>query len=125
MIQLVYRKVLKVAPSKTANSGQVVNLISNDTQFFNDTLAAFTTGLTAPVQVIAATGLLSMHVGPYCLLAPAVFILLLPVSVWLGKRFGRFRAAIQSSADKRLKLATELMSGTYLCYQLLSLLRIE
>ena len=112
---------MKVVPSKTQNSGKVVNLISNDTQFFNDTLAAFTTGLTAPLQIIAATGLLSIHVGPYCLLAPAVFILLLPVCIWFGKYAGKFRAAIQSNADKRLKLATELMNGitfvtSYFCY---------
>jgi ABC-type multidrug transport system fused ATPase/permease subunit len=111
LIQEVYRKVLNVAPSRTSNSGQVVNLLANDAQFVADTMPAFSAGLTAPIQIIAAIGLLAWHIGAYALLTPAVVVILFPITQILGKRFGTFRIKIQGAADKRLKLTNELVNG--------------
>lgn len=111
LVQAVYRKVLSVRASKASSSGNIVNLVANDTQFLTDTLTAFNNGLTAPFQIIIATGLLGRVIGPYCLFAPLIFVFMLPLASVLGKRFGTFRQRIQMAADKRLKLTNELING--------------
>jgi len=111
LVQAVYRKVLSIRASKTSSSGNIVNLVANDTQFLTDTLTAFNNGITAPFQIIIATGLLGRVIGAYCLIAPLVFFIMLPVASILGKRFGAFRQLIQIAADRRLKLTNELING--------------
>jgi len=111
LTELVYKKVIKLEPTKKTNSGQIVNLLANDTQFFADTLAIFNSGLVSPVQIIVATGLLWMHIGAFSLISIAVFFLLMPVAMWLGRRFGNFRQKIQAQGDRRLKLTNELIQG--------------
>jgi len=112
MVQSVFRKVLSMSSTKGGtNSGYIVNLVANDTQFLMDTIQAFNNGLTAPIQIIIATGLLSQHINVYCLLAPAIFFITLPFASVLGKRFGTFRGKIQGAADRRLKLTNELING--------------
>jgi hypothetical protein len=51
-VQAVYRKILTMATSKKMSSGNIVNLVANDTQFMTDTLTAFNNGITAPIQII-------------------------------------------------------------------------
>lgn len=51
-MQIVYRKVTTVAVTTKTNSGQVVNLIANDSQFIADTLQNFIIGIVAPFQLI-------------------------------------------------------------------------
>jgi hypothetical protein len=38
-------------------------------------------------------------------------VLMFPLSLWLGGRFGKFRHRIQLAGDKRLKLTNELLQG--------------
>jgi len=111
LIRLVYSKTLKIAPTKSANSGQVVNLVGNDAQFVAATLPAFVGGIVAPLQIIIATIIMWQHIGPYALLALGTIVLLFPLSAFLGKRFGTFRMAIQAAGDKRLKMTNELLAG--------------
>jgi hypothetical protein len=44
MINMLYRKILTLDPHKAADSGQVANLIANDTQFIENTLPNFNNG---------------------------------------------------------------------------------
>jgi ABC-type multidrug transport system fused ATPase/permease subunit len=111
MIQLIYRKVLKLPPTAGFNSGKIMNLIANDAQFFADTMTNFIGGLVAPIQVIVAFGLLWQHIGPYALLTLAIMAIMLPFAAILTKQVQKIRQDVQQALDKRLKLLNELVLG--------------
>nr|XP_045724533.1 ATP-binding cassette sub-family C member 4 [Mirounga angustirostris] len=94
MCHMIYRKALRlsnVAMGKTT-TGQIVNLLSNDVNKF-DQVTIFLHFLWAgPLQAIAVTALLWMEIGISCLAGIAVLIILLPLQSCLGKLFSSFRA---------------------------------
>uniref|UniRef100_A0A8C3W6N7 Multidrug resistance-associated protein 4 n=1 Tax=Catagonus wagneri TaxID=51154 RepID=A0A8C3W6N7_9CETA len=95
MCHMIYRKALRLsnlAMGKTT-TGQIVNLLSNDVNKF-DQVTVFLHFLWAgPLQAVAVTALLWMEVGISCLAGMAVLIILLPLQSCLGKLFSSLRPA--------------------------------
>uniref|UniRef100_F7GAD5 ATP binding cassette subfamily C member 4 (PEL blood group) n=1 Tax=Callithrix jacchus TaxID=9483 RepID=F7GAD5_CALJA len=96
MCHMIYRKALRLsnmAMGKTT-TGQIVNLLSNDVNKF-DQVTVFLHFLWAgPLQAIAVTALLWMEIGISCLAGMAVLIVLLPLQSCFGKLFSSLRKEI-------------------------------
>ncbi|XP_049671760.1 ATP-binding cassette sub-family C member 4 isoform X4 [Accipiter gentilis] len=113
MCHMIYRKALRlsnVAMAKTT-TGQIVNLLSNDVNKF-DQVTIFLHFLWAgPIQAVAVTVLLWMEIGPSCLAGMAVLIILLPVQTCIGRLFSSLRSKTAALTDVRIRTMNEVISG--------------
>lgn len=113
MCHMIYRKALRlsnVALGKTT-TGQIVNLLSNDVNKF-DQVTIFLHYLWAgPLQAIAVTALLWMEIGISCLTGMAVLIILLPLQSCIGKLFSSLRSKTATFTDVRIRTMNEVITG--------------
>ncbi|XP_016079635.1 PREDICTED: multidrug resistance-associated protein 4 [Miniopterus natalensis] len=113
MCHMIYRKALRlsnVAMGKTT-TGQIVNLLSNDVNKF-DQVTIFLHFLWAgPLQAIAVTALLWMEIGISCLAGMAVLIILLPLQSCFGKLFSSLRSKTATFTDVRIRTMNEVITG--------------
>ncbi|KAM4788298.1 ATP-binding cassette sub-family C member 4 isoform 11-T11 [Cyanocitta cristata] len=92
-------------------TGQIVNLLSNDVNKF-DQVTIFLHFLWAgPLQAVAVTVLLWMEIGPSCLAGMAVLIILLPVQTCIGRLFSSLRSKTAALTDVRIRTMNEVISG--------------
>ncbi|XP_053420094.1 ATP-binding cassette sub-family C member 4 isoform X2 [Nycticebus coucang] len=113
MCHMIYRKALclsNMAMGKTT-TGQIVNLLSNDVNKF-DQVTIFLHFLWAgPLQAIAVTVLLWMEIGVSCLAGMAVLIILLPLQSCIGKLFSSLRNKTAAFTDARIRTMNEVITG--------------
>nr|XP_045001464.1 ATP-binding cassette sub-family C member 4 [Jaculus jaculus] len=113
MCHMIYRKALRLsnmAMGKTT-TGQIVNLLSNDVNKF-DQVTVFLHFLWAgPLQAIAVTALLWMEIGISCLAGMAVLIILLPLQSCIGKLFSSLRSKTAAFTDARIRTMNEVITG--------------
>ncbi|XP_036687855.1 multidrug resistance-associated protein 4 isoform X7 [Balaenoptera musculus] len=113
MCHMIYRKALRLsnlAMGKTT-TGQIVNLLSNDVNRF-DQVTIFLHFLWAgPLQAIIVTILLWMEVGISCLAGMAVLIILLPLQSCIGKLFSSLRSKTAAFTDTRIRTMNEVITG--------------
>ncbi|XP_069323195.1 ATP-binding cassette sub-family C member 4 isoform X2 [Eulemur rufifrons] len=113
MCHMIYRKALclsNMALGKTT-TGQIVNLLSNDVNKF-DQVTIFLHFLWAgPLQAIAVTALLWMEIGISCLAGMAVLIILLPLQSCIGKLFSSLRSKTAAFTDIRIRTMNEVITG--------------
>ncbi|XP_042835275.1 ATP-binding cassette sub-family C member 4 isoform X5 [Panthera tigris] len=113
MCHMIYRKALRLsnkAMGKTT-TGQIVNLLSNDVNKF-DQVTIFLHFLWAgPLQAIAVTALLWMEIGISCLAGMAVLIILLPLQSCIGKLFSSLRNKTATFTDVRIRTMNEVITG--------------
>ncbi|XP_070798750.1 ATP-binding cassette sub-family C member 4 [Pituophis catenifer annectens] len=113
MCHMIYHKALRLsnaAMSKTT-TGQIVNLLSNDVNKF-DQVTIFLHFLWAgPLQAIAVTVLLWLEIGPSCLAGMAVLIILLPLQTCIGRLFSDLRSRTAAFTDARIRTMNEVITG--------------
>uniref|UniRef100_A0A8B9S7G7 Multidrug resistance-associated protein 4 n=1 Tax=Apteryx owenii TaxID=8824 RepID=A0A8B9S7G7_APTOW len=113
MCHMIYRKALRLSNTAMAKTttGQIVNLLSNDVNKF-DQVTIFLHFLWAgPIQAVAVTVLLWMEIGPSCLAGMAVLIILLPVQTCIGRLFSSLRSKTAAFTDVRIRTMNEVISG--------------
>ncbi|XP_075805253.1 ATP-binding cassette sub-family C member 4 isoform X1 [Microtus pennsylvanicus] len=113
MCHMIYQKALRLsnaAMGKTT-TGQIVNLLSNDVNKF-DQVTIFLHFLWAgPLQAIAVTVLLWMEIGISCLAGMAVLVILLPLQSCIGKLFSSLRSKTAAFTDARIRTMNEVITG--------------
>uniref|UniRef100_A0A8C6CPX6 Multidrug resistance-associated protein 4 n=1 Tax=Moschus moschiferus TaxID=68415 RepID=A0A8C6CPX6_MOSMO len=113
MCHMIYRKALRLsnlAMGKTT-TGQIVNLLSNDVNKF-DQVTIFLHFLWAgPLQAIVVTALLWMEIGISCLAGMTVLIILLPLQSCVGKLFSSLRSKTAAFTDTRIRTMNEVITG--------------
>ncbi|XP_057388585.1 ATP-binding cassette sub-family C member 4 isoform X6 [Balaenoptera acutorostrata] len=122
MCHMIYRKALRLsnlAMGKTT-TGQIVNLLSNDVNRF-DQVTIFLHFLWAgPLQAIVVTILLWMEIGISCLAGMAVLIILLPLQSCIGKLFSSLRKEIskilRSSYLRGMNLASFFVASKIIVF---------
>jgi ABC-type multidrug transport system fused ATPase/permease subunit len=111
LINLIYRKALKVTPAALGSRGMILNLMSTDAQIILDTFPQFVMGLISPIQIGVTIGLLAREIGVYCLIPLGILLLAFPFLGAIGKRLPIARMSVQKAADVRVKLTTEFISA--------------
>ncbi|XP_077200008.1 ATP-binding cassette sub-family C member 4 [Paroedura picta] len=113
MCHMIYRKALRLsntAMTKTT-TGQIVNLLSNDVNKF-DQVTIFLHFLWAgPLQAVAVTVLLWLEIGPSCLAGMAILIILLPLQTCFGRLFSSLRRRTAAFTDVRIRTMNEVITG--------------
>ncbi|XP_037285276.2 ATP-binding cassette sub-family C member 4 isoform X2 [Rhipicephalus microplus] len=110
---LVYRKALRLsqaALSKTA-VGQMVNLLSNDVNRFDQSVLFVPYLVAGPLQTAVITWVLWQHLGISCIAGISFILLYIPFQGCLGKAFSRLRAKTAALTDERIRLVNEFVAG--------------
>ncbi|XP_072883234.1 ATP-binding cassette sub-family C member 4 isoform X1 [Hemitrygon akajei] len=113
MCHMIYRKALRlnnIALSKTT-TGQIVNLLSNDVNKFDQVTIFLHFLWVGPLQAIAVVVLLWHEIGPSCLAGIAVLLILMPLQTLFGKWFSVLRSKTAVLTDDRIRTMNEVISG--------------
>ncbi|XP_037095749.1 multidrug resistance-associated protein 4-like isoform X1 [Syngnathus acus] len=113
MCHMIYRKALSLnnmALTKTT-TGQIVNLLSNDVNKFDEVTLYLHFLWIAPLEAALVIILLMYWIGPSCLAGMAVFFVLIPVQAMFGRLFSRLRADTAILTDDRIRTMNEVIAG--------------
>ncbi|XP_077987994.1 ATP-binding cassette sub-family C member 4-like isoform X1 [Glandiceps talaboti] len=110
---LVYRKALKmshIAMGQTT-TGQIVNLLSNDVNKFDELPLSFHYVWVGPLECVAVLVTLWRQIGPYCLAGFVGLFILLPFQIIMGKVYSKLRQKTAVQTDQRVRIMNEIISG--------------
>ncbi|CAN9497709.1 unnamed protein product [Ophioblennius macclurei] len=113
MCHMIYQKALclnSAALAKTT-TGQVVNLLSNDVNKFDEVTLYLHFLWIAPLQAASVIILLMYAIGPSCLAGMAVFFIMMPLQIMFGRLFSTLRAETAVLTDERIRTMNEVISG--------------
>ncbi|KAI4886639.1 hypothetical protein NFI96_012768 [Prochilodus magdalenae] len=113
MCHMIYKKALclsSVAMGQTT-TGQIVNLLSNDVNKFDEVTIFLHFLWVGPLQAAAVIGLLWQEIGPSCLAGMAVLVFLMPLQTMFGRLFSKFRSKTAACTDSRIRTMNEVVSG--------------
>ncbi|XP_069457986.1 ATP-binding cassette sub-family C member 4-like isoform X2 [Ovis canadensis] len=110
---MIYRKALRLSSSAMGKTttGQVVNLLSNDVNRFDQVMMFLHYLWVGPLQAVAVIALLWMEIGISCLAGIAVLIILLLLQSCFGKLFSSLRNKTAALTDKRIRTMSEVITG--------------
>uniref|UniRef100_A0A3Q1M0I1 ATP binding cassette subfamily C member 4 n=1 Tax=Bos taurus TaxID=9913 RepID=A0A3Q1M0I1_BOVIN len=113
LCHMIYRKVLRLSSSAMGKTttGQIVNLLSNDVNRFDQVMMFLHYLWVGPLQAIAVTALLWMETGISCLAGMAVLIFLLLLQSCFGMWFSSLRSKTAALTDDRIRTMSEFISG--------------
>uniref|UniRef100_A0A5G2QUH8 Multidrug resistance-associated protein 4 n=1 Tax=Sus scrofa TaxID=9823 RepID=A0A5G2QUH8_PIG len=110
---MIYRKALRLSnlATRETSTGQIVNLLSNDVNRFDQVTMFLHFLWVGPLQAVAVTALLWMEVGISCLAGMAVLILLLLLQSCIGKLFSSLWSKTAAYTDDRIRTVSEVITG--------------
>uniref|UniRef100_A0A4W6BWQ9 ABC-type glutathione-S-conjugate transporter n=1 Tax=Lates calcarifer TaxID=8187 RepID=A0A4W6BWQ9_LATCA len=112
---LVYRKslVINSAARRTCTVGEIVNLVSADTQKLMDFVVYFNAVWLAPIEIALCLFFLWQHLGPSALAGIATVILIFPLNGFIEKKHSwSGQQEIQMKfMDGRIRLMNEILNG--------------
>ncbi|XP_056606564.1 multidrug resistance-associated protein 4 [Triplophysa dalaica] len=113
MCHMIYKKALCLSATAMGQTttGQIVNLLSNDVNKFDEVTIFLHFLWVAPLQAAAVVGLLWQEIGPSCLVGMAVLVFLMPLQTMFGKLFSKYRAKTAVHTDNRIRTMNEVVSG--------------
>ncbi|CAF1654603.1 unnamed protein product, partial [Adineta ricciae] len=110
---IIYKKMLSLptrAIMKT-NTGQIVNLISNDASTFEEFSFLIHHIWGAPLEAIIVFILIWSQIGIATLFGCGVLLLLVPLQTFISRKSGKYRKETVAWADKRVKIINEILVG--------------
>ncbi|XP_038572955.1 multidrug resistance-associated protein 4-like isoform X2 [Micropterus salmoides] len=113
MCHMIYRKALGLSSESMGRTttGQIVNLLSNDVNRFDEITLNLHYLWVGPLQAMVIITLLWYEIGPSSLAGVAAIALMMPVQTWFGKLFGIFRSKTAVLSDSRIRIMNEVVSG--------------
>ncbi|XP_017479612.1 PREDICTED: multidrug resistance-associated protein 1-like [Rhagoletis zephyria] len=113
MISMIYNKSLRLSTYGRRNysTGEIVNIMSVDSQRLTDFLLWANSIWAAPLQFGIAIYLLWQQVG-WASMAGLIFMfILLPFNGWISARIRNNQMKVMKEKDKRTKLMNEILNG--------------
>ncbi|XP_032412503.1 multidrug resistance-associated protein 4-like isoform X1 [Xiphophorus hellerii] len=113
MCHVIYQKALRLSSDSMGRTttGQIVNLLSNDVNRFDEIILNLHYLWVGPLQALVIIIFLWSEIGPSCLAGVAAIALMMPVQTWFGKLFGIFRSKTAVLTDSRIRIMNEVVSG--------------
>ncbi|CAJ1086990.1 multidrug resistance-associated protein 4 [Xyrichtys novacula] len=113
MCHMIYKKALCLSSSAMGKTttGQIVNLLSNDVNRFDDVTIFLHFLWVGPLQAAAVVGLLWLEIGASCLAGMVVLMFLMPMQTMFGRLFSKFRSKTAVLTDSRIRTMNEVVSG--------------
>ncbi|GAV03418.1 hypothetical protein RvY_13844 [Ramazzottius varieornatus] len=109
----VYRKALRItaAAKRSSTVGEIVNLMSVDSQRFMDLMAFIHILWSGPLQIALAMYFLWQTLGPSVLAGLAVMVLMIPLNAVIAGWTRALQVSQMKEKDGRIKLMTEILNG--------------
>lgn len=113
MVSAIYRKSLKLSNTSKQNKsvGEIVNLMSIDTQKFSDTVSNLHIIWGGPVVIALAVYFLWQEIGPSTLAGVGLMILLIPLNILIAGRMRTLQFQQMKVKDQRIRLMNEIVNG--------------
>ncbi|XP_065757876.1 ATP-binding cassette sub-family C member 4-like [Muntiacus reevesi] len=110
---MIYRKSLRLSSSAMGKTttGQIINLLSNDVNRFDQVTMFLHYLWVGPLQAVAVTALLWMEIGMSCLAGMAVLVILLILQSCIGNSFSSLRSKTAAVTDDRIRTMSEVITG--------------
>eukprot|EP00804_Cyclotella_cryptica_P012077 CCRYP_004510-RC/>CCRYP_004510-RC protein AED:0.14 eAED:0.14 QI:366/0.66/0.5/1/0.66/0.5/4/0/1117 len=110
---LLFEKALTISASGRAltSTGQVVNMMSNDTSQLQRFLQFFGTTLVAPVQIVLALALIYRQVGNATWVGVGFMLFLVPINGLVFSSVSKMRRRVMKYSDARVKMINEILAG--------------
>ncbi|CAG5986479.1 unnamed protein product [Menidia menidia] len=110
---LVYRKSLVMSSSarRCCTLGEIINLVSADTQKLMDFVVYFNSVWIAPIEIALCFYFLWQLLGPPALAGIATVVLIFPLNGFIAKVRSKLQEAQMKFTDSRIKLMTEILGG--------------
>ncbi|CAJ1086991.1 LOW QUALITY PROTEIN: multidrug resistance-associated protein 4-like [Xyrichtys novacula] len=113
LCHMIYKKALSLSNESLGRTttGQIVNLLSNDVNRFDEIPINLHYLWVGPLQAVVIIVYLWYEIGPSCLAGMTAIVLMLPLQTWFGKLFGIFRSKTAVLTDNRIRIMNEVVSG--------------
>lgn len=110
---MLYQKSLKVSAAGRAktSTGQVVNMMSNDTMQLQRFLQFVGLTLVAPIQIVVALYLIFQQVGNATWVGVGYMVFLAPINMVVFKIVANMRLKVLKYSDLRVKMMNEILTG--------------
>ncbi|XP_054162187.1 ATP-binding cassette sub-family C member 4-like [Oppia nitens] len=111
---LMYKKSLKLSQASLAKTtvGQIINIMSNDVNRFDEFSVTMTCMFVGPIQtVIVIIIIICTYLGVSSMVGLGLLILYIPFQLLMGKLFSRARQQTAKLTDSRLRLMNEIIAG--------------
>ncbi|KAG9334968.1 hypothetical protein JZ751_006191, partial [Albula glossodonta] len=103
--------VITSAARRTCTVGEIVNLVSADTQKLMDFVVYFNAVWLAPIEIALCLFFLWQHLGPSALAGIATVILIFPLNGFIAKKRSKLQEVQMKYMDGRIKLMNEILNG--------------
>ncbi|XP_034411084.1 multidrug resistance-associated protein 4-like isoform X1 [Cyclopterus lumpus] len=113
MCHMIYNKALRLSSSAMGKTttGQIVNLLSNDVNKFDDVTVFLHFLWVGPLQAVVVVGLLWQEIGPSCFVGMVVLMVLMLTQTMFGMAFSNYRSKTAVLTDDRIRIMNEVLSG--------------
>lgn len=103
---LVYRQILKHKSSTLSelSTGNLVNLLTSDTERIINLAPSLNELWAMPVQVAVSIILLYLQIGVSCIVGVAFLVVLVPLNRYIAGRIGTYSASLMHHKDFRVKV---------------------
>lgn len=110
---LLFSKALTISAAGRAqtSTGQVVNMMSNDTQQLQRFLQFFGFTLVAPIQIVLSLVLIYRQVGNATWVGIAFMLGLVPINGVVFSKISKMRRKVLKYSDSRVKIINEILAG--------------
>ncbi|XP_065315343.1 multidrug resistance-associated protein 1-like isoform X3 [Gordionus sp. m RMFG-2023] len=113
LICAVYKKALRLSNSarKTSTVGEIVNLMSVDTQKVSEVCSYVSLLWSGPFQIGICMIFLWNILGPSVLSGLLVMVLLIPLNAVMANKITQLQASQMKLKDERIKIMNEVLNG--------------
>ncbi|XP_028254087.1 multidrug resistance-associated protein 1-like [Parambassis ranga] len=110
---LVYRKSLVMSSEarRHCTLGEIITLVSADTQKLMDVVVYFNSVWTAPIEIALCFYFLWQLLGPPALAGLTAVVLIFPLNGFIAKMRSKLQEVQMKFTDNRIKLMNEILGG--------------
>ncbi len=113
IVAAIYAKTLRLPSGggSCISSGHVTNLASNDVERFLSTSVTLIYLVQGPIIAVIILVLGIQTIGPIFSVGYGLLLVLLPLQMYLGRRFASLRSKVAGSTDDRVGIISQAING--------------
>ena len=107
----IYKKCLSLPASRLTSPGQIINMISNDVQKFEDASGFIYYIVVGPIEALLILFFIYQQIGLASLAAIGILLLLIPLQSVFARNFAALRRLSNNHRDNRIKSMSDMIIG--------------
>ncbi|KAG1673329.1 Multidrug resistance-associated protein 4 [Nymphon striatum] len=93
------------------NTGEIMNILTNDMNRFNSDFAYIFFVITSPLQCIIVCVILWINIGALPIIGMLGILIMIPLQILFGRSLFEFRKKVLKATDARIKLIYEIITS--------------